>query len=45
MWLCPRLVVEARLAGIENVMALQVMMRLVGKDAPLDLKRKLEVGL
>ncbi|XP_044043972.1 FAST kinase domain-containing protein 2, mitochondrial [Siniperca chuatsi] len=37
-----RLVVEARLPGIKNVMALQTMMRLLGKDAPLDLKRKLE---
>lgn len=37
-----RLVVEDRLPRIKNVMALQTMMRLVGKDAPLDLKRKLE---
>ncbi|XP_034720650.1 FAST kinase domain-containing protein 2, mitochondrial [Etheostoma cragini] len=37
-----RLVVEARLPRIKNVMALQTMMRLLGKDAPLDLKRKLE---
>lgn len=37
-----RLVVEARLPGIKNVMTLQIMMRLLGKDAPLDLKRKLE---
>ncbi|KAF3706312.1 FAST kinase domain-containing protein 2, mitochondrial Precursor [Channa argus] len=37
-----RLVVEARLPGIKTVIALQTMMRLLGKDAPLDLKRKLE---
>ncbi|XP_031148119.1 FAST kinase domain-containing protein 2, mitochondrial [Sander lucioperca] len=37
-----RLVVEARLPRIKNVMALQTMMRLLGKDAPLDLKLKLE---
>lgn len=37
-----RLVVEARLPGIKNVMALQTMMRLLGKDAPKDLKWKLE---
>uniref|UniRef100_A0A3Q4ATM3 RAP domain-containing protein n=1 Tax=Mola mola TaxID=94237 RepID=A0A3Q4ATM3_MOLML len=37
-----RLVVEARLPKIKNVLALQTMMRLLGKDAPLDLKRKLE---
>ncbi|XP_054479947.1 FAST kinase domain-containing protein 2, mitochondrial [Anoplopoma fimbria] len=37
-----RLVVEARLPGIKTVMALQTMMRLLGKDAPLNLKRKLE---
>lgn len=36
-----RLVVETRLPGITNVMSLQTVMRLVGKDAPLDLKRKL----
>lgn len=45
LWLCPRLVVETRLPGIKNVVALQPMMRLLGKDAPLDLKRKLEVSL
>lgn len=45
LWLCPRLVVEARLPKIKNVMALQTMMRVLGKDAPLGLKRKLEVGL
>lgn len=39
-----RLVVEARLPGIKNVMALQTMMRLLGKDAPKDLKWKLEVS-
>ncbi|TNN51474.1 FAST kinase domain-containing protein 2, mitochondrial [Liparis tanakae] len=37
-----RLVVEARLPGIKNVIALQTMMRLLGKDVPLDLKRKIE---
>nr|XP_004552728.1 FAST kinase domain-containing protein 2, mitochondrial [Maylandia zebra] len=37
-----RLVVEARLPGIKNVMALQTMMRLLGNDAPKDLKWKLE---
>ncbi|XP_076580324.1 FAST kinase domain-containing protein 2, mitochondrial isoform X2 [Chaetodon auriga] len=36
------LVVEARLPTIKGVVALQTMMRLLGKDAPLDLKRKLE---
>lgn len=39
-----RLIVEDRLPGIKNVKALQSMMRLVGKNAPLELKRKLEVG-
>nr|XP_020447641.1 FAST kinase domain-containing protein 2, mitochondrial isoform X2 [Monopterus albus] len=37
-----RLVVEFRLPGINSVMALQTMMRMLGKDAPLGLKRKLE---
>ncbi|XP_034407214.1 FAST kinase domain-containing protein 2, mitochondrial [Cyclopterus lumpus] len=37
-----RLVVETRLPRIKNVIALQTMMRLLGKDAPLDLKRKIE---
>lgn len=37
-----RLVVEARLPGIKNVMPLQTMMRLLGKDVPLHLKLKLE---
>ncbi|KAM9334111.1 FAST kinase domain-containing protein 2, mitochondrial [Symphorus nematophorus] len=37
-----RLVVEARLPGIKNVMALQTMMRVLGKDAPRGLKKKLE---
>ncbi|XP_069554473.1 FAST kinase domain-containing protein 2, mitochondrial [Brachyistius frenatus] len=37
-----RLVVEARLPGIKKVMALQTMMRLLGKDAPKELKWKLE---
>lgn len=35
---------EARLPGIKNVMALQTMMRLLGNDAPKDLKWKLEVS-
>uniref|UniRef100_A0A672YV17 FAST kinase leucine-rich domain-containing protein n=1 Tax=Sphaeramia orbicularis TaxID=375764 RepID=A0A672YV17_9TELE len=38
-----RLLVEVRLPEIKNVIPLQSMMRLVGKDAPLTLKRKLEV--
>ncbi|XP_035005644.1 FAST kinase domain-containing protein 2, mitochondrial [Hippoglossus stenolepis] len=37
-----RLVVEARLPRIQHVMSLQTMMRMLGKDAPLNLKRKLE---
>lgn len=37
-----RLVVEARLPTIKSVVALQTMMRLLGKDVPLDLKSKLE---
>ncbi|XP_047211635.1 FAST kinase domain-containing protein 2, mitochondrial [Girardinichthys multiradiatus] len=37
-----RLVVEVRLPGIKNVLALQTMMRLLGKDAPKELKQKLE---
>lgn len=37
-----RLLVEARLPQIENVLHLQTMIRLVGKDAPLKLKHKLE---
>lgn len=38
-----RLIVEARLPEIKNVMALQTMMRLLGKDVPQYLKRKLEI--
>lgn len=38
-----RLIVETRLPEIKNVMALQTMMRLLGKDIPQDLKRKLEI--
>lgn len=38
-----RLLVEVRLPEIKNIVPLQSMMRLVGKDAPLHLKRKLEV--
>uniref|UniRef100_A0A8C6SJ35 Uncharacterized protein n=1 Tax=Neogobius melanostomus TaxID=47308 RepID=A0A8C6SJ35_9GOBI len=37
-----RLLVEARLPRIKNVLHLQTTMRLVGKDAPLELKYKLE---
>ncbi|KAF3857219.1 hypothetical protein F7725_009078 [Dissostichus mawsoni] len=37
-----RMVVEARLPGIKNVMALQNMMRMLGKDAPMGLKQKFE---
>lgn len=36
---------ETRLPWIKNIVLLQTMMRIVGKDAPLKLKRKLEVGL
>uniref|UniRef100_A0A672GIH0 FAST kinase domains 2 n=1 Tax=Salarias fasciatus TaxID=181472 RepID=A0A672GIH0_SALFA len=36
------LVVEERLSGIKNVVTLQTMMRLLGKDAPKELKWKLE---
>lgn len=38
-----RLLVEVRLPEIKNVLPLQSLMRVVGKDAPLNLKRKLEV--
>ncbi|XP_070712056.1 FAST kinase domain-containing protein 2, mitochondrial [Pempheris klunzingeri] len=37
-----RLVVKTRLPRIKNVMSLQIMMRLLGKEAPLELKRELE---
>ncbi|KAM6958421.1 FAST kinase domain-containing protein 2, mitochondrial [Tautogolabrus adspersus] len=37
-----RMVVEARLPTIRSVMSLQTMMRLLGKDTPMHLKRKLE---
>ncbi|XP_029305286.1 FAST kinase domain-containing protein 2, mitochondrial [Cottoperca gobio] len=37
-----RLIVEARLPGIKNLMTLQTTMRLLGKDAPMDLKQKCE---
>ncbi|XP_061654951.1 FAST kinase domain-containing protein 2, mitochondrial [Phyllopteryx taeniolatus] len=37
-----RLVVEASLPRIQNVLALQTVMRLLGKDMSLDVKRKLE---
>uniref|UniRef100_A0A674MBJ4 FAST kinase domains 2 n=1 Tax=Takifugu rubripes TaxID=31033 RepID=A0A674MBJ4_TAKRU len=38
-----RMMVEMRLPEIKSVLALQTMMRVLGKDTPLDLKRKLEV--
>lgn len=38
-----RMVVEMRLPEIKSVLALQTMMRVLGKKTPLDLKRKLEV--
>ncbi|XP_041118689.1 FAST kinase domain-containing protein 2, mitochondrial-like [Polyodon spathula] len=37
-----RLLVETRIPKIKNVVALQTMMRCIGKDAPVSLKRKLE---
>ncbi|XP_055082768.1 FAST kinase domain-containing protein 2, mitochondrial [Periophthalmus magnuspinnatus] len=37
-----RILVEERLPRINNVVHLQTLMRLVGKDAPLKLKQKLE---
>ncbi|XP_038643514.1 FAST kinase domain-containing protein 2, mitochondrial isoform X1 [Scyliorhinus canicula] len=37
-----RLLVELRIPEIKRVMALQTMMRCIGKDAPLALKKKLE---
>ncbi|KAJ8255187.1 hypothetical protein GJAV_G00202010 [Gymnothorax javanicus] len=37
-----RLVVEERVSGIQGVVALQNLMRCVGKDTPLPLKRRLE---
>ncbi|KAM4711106.1 FAST kinase domain-containing protein 2, mitochondrial [Anableps anableps] len=37
-----RLMVEVRLPEIKNVLALQTMMRLLGRDAPKVLKQKLE---
>ncbi|XP_041057356.1 FAST kinase domain-containing protein 2, mitochondrial isoform X1 [Carcharodon carcharias] len=37
-----RLLVELRIPKIKRVMALQTMMRCIGKDAPLPLKKKLE---
>lgn len=37
------MLVEMRLSQIKSVLALQTMMRVLGKDTPLDLKRKLEV--
>lgn len=40
-----RLVVEVQLPRIKGVVALQTMMRLLGKDAPQELKSKLEVSL
>lgn len=40
-----RLIVEVRLPEIKNVLALQTMMRLLGRDAPKKLKEKLEARL
>ncbi|KAM4626725.1 FAST kinase domain-containing protein 2, mitochondrial isoform 1-T2 [Discoglossus pictus] len=37
-----RLLVEMRMPSIRGVMPLQTMMRCIGKDAPLSLKKKLE---
>uniref|UniRef100_UPI00398F7046 FAST kinase domain-containing protein 2, mitochondrial isoform X2 n=1 Tax=Pristiophorus japonicus TaxID=55135 RepID=UPI00398F7046 len=37
-----RLLVELRIPKIKTVMALQTMMRCIGKDSPLPLKKKLE---
>ncbi|MBN3279315.1 FAKD2 protein, partial [Polyodon spathula] len=37
-----RLLVETQIPKIKNVVALQTMMRCIGKDAPVSLKRKLE---
>ncbi|XP_014893635.1 FAST kinase domain-containing protein 2 [Poecilia latipinna] len=37
-----RLVVEVRLPEIQNVLTLQTMMRLLGRDAPRELRQKLE---
>ncbi|XP_015214870.2 FAST kinase domain-containing protein 2, mitochondrial [Lepisosteus oculatus] len=37
-----RLLVEIRIPKIKNVAALQTMMRCIGRDAPVSLKRKLE---
>lgn len=38
-----RMLVEMRLPEIKSVLALQTMMRMLGKDIPFKLKRKLEV--
>lgn len=38
-----RMLVEMRLPEIKSVLALQTMMRMLGKDIPFALKRKLEV--
>ncbi|XP_067892080.1 FAST kinase domain-containing protein 2, mitochondrial [Heterodontus francisci] len=37
-----RLLIELRIPEIKSVMSLQTMMRCIGKDAPLTLKKKLE---
>uniref|UniRef100_H3DAK9 FAST kinase domains 2 n=1 Tax=Tetraodon nigroviridis TaxID=99883 RepID=H3DAK9_TETNG len=37
-----RMLVEMRLPAIKSVLALQTMMRVLGKDIPFELKRKLE---
>lgn len=39
-----RMLVEMRLPEIKSVLALQTMMRMLGKDIPFKLKRKLEVN-
>ncbi|KAJ8004204.1 hypothetical protein DPEC_G00156360 [Dallia pectoralis] len=37
-----RLIIEAKLPRVQNVMALQTMMRHVGRDASVELKKKIE---
>lgn len=38
-----RMLVEMRLPEIKGVLSLQTIMRMLGKDIPVELKRKLEV--
>lgn len=38
-----RLMIEALLPSIQNVMSLQTLMRHMGRDTPVDIKKKLEV--